>query len=666
MATTPRKASAPRHRRLRVFAFDPGLDQQLQTADINELTLKLPWDGTLQPGPVDDYLEVVDVDPASNRCYAPVDLNDPDLLAQDGLPPSEGDPRFHQQMVYAVARTTIQHFEEALGRRALWSPRLYRNKQGKLDDEFVRRLRIYPHALREANAYYSPNKKALLFGYFPAADIDPGKILPGGLIFTCLSHDIIAHETTHALLDGMHRRFIEPSNVDALALHEAFADIVALFQHFSHPEVLHHEIASTGGRLEQQNLLAQLAWQFGQSIGCYGALRDALGKPDPQTHKWKLKQPDPTELGRTMEPHARGAILVAAVFDAYLSIYRRCTADLLRIASGGSGVLPAGQLHPDLVARLAEEAAKTARRVLRICIRALDYCPPVDVNFGDYLRALITADVDAVPDDRLRYRIAFVEAFRQRGIYPLDVRSLSEESLLWQPPTASEEQVAFEKALCELCLKCRLVPDWSMKSDRRAIYDNCETIQRKLRNWFFDPRRVQAMRAVGLNMNEDAPQSIYRPERPRDGRPALEVHSVRPAYRVGPDGDRITDIVIEMTQRRRGYLKHAEQLAADSGQVHDPPDFIFRGGCTLLVDVAKLYNGQDGVVRYFIGKNIESVKRLEVQRHFLSQPQSFSLWATYLGDPRLRLAARRDAEGKGAEIEHLALLNRGYTGWEVS
>src|SRR5216117_1580528 len=120
-------------------------------------------------------------------------------------------------MVYAVAMTTITNFEKALGRKALWAPR---KGQKNKPEQFVRRLRVYPHALREANAYYSPEKKALLFGYFPASAVDPGRNLPGGTVFACLSHDIIAHETTHALLDGMHRRFIEPSNPDTLALHE--------------------------------------------------------------------------------------------------------------------------------------------------------------------------------------------------------------------------------------------------------------------------------------------------------------------------------------------------------------------------------------------------------------------------------------------------------------
>ena len=76
-----------------------------------------------QPGPIGEYIEVVDVDPASQCCYAPVDLNDPYILTQIGLTPSEASPQFHQQMAYAVAMKTIEHFERALGRVALWAPR---------------------------------------------------------------------------------------------------------------------------------------------------------------------------------------------------------------------------------------------------------------------------------------------------------------------------------------------------------------------------------------------------------------------------------------------------------------------------------------------------------------------------------------------------------------
>ena len=67
--------------------------------------------------------------------------------------------------------------------------------------------------------------------------------------------------------------------------------------------------------------------------------------------------------------------------------------------------------------------------VLNICIRALDYCPPVDLVFGEYLRALITADADLVPDDKHGYRTAFIEAFRNR------------DPLAW-PAFATAEDVA--------------------------------------------------------------------------------------------------------------------------------------------------------------------------------------------------------------------------------
>ena len=99
--------------------------------------------------------------------------------------------------------------------------------------EYVQQLRVYPHALRDANAYYDPDKTALLFGYFAAADQYQGANYPGGLVFTCLSPDIVAHEITHAILDSIHHRYIEDTNPDVAAFHEGFADIVALLQRFT-------------------------------------------------------------------------------------------------------------------------------------------------------------------------------------------------------------------------------------------------------------------------------------------------------------------------------------------------------------------------------------------------------------------------------------------------
>ena len=146
----------------------------------------------------------------------PVDLDEPHLLAQDGLDPSEGNPQFHQQMVYAVAMTTIRQLRASArpqGALVGATARIWRRKRAP-EERYVARLRIYPHALREANAYYSPEKKALLFGYFRDQRRRAAGTCCRRFVFTCLSHDIVAHETTHALLDGLHRRFIEASNPD--------------------------------------------------------------------------------------------------------------------------------------------------------------------------------------------------------------------------------------------------------------------------------------------------------------------------------------------------------------------------------------------------------------------------------------------------------------------
>jgi hypothetical protein len=624
----------PPCRRLRVFSFDPLLATKLDTLEIAELTLEVPWEpeGHLTEGPVGEYVEVVDYDPASRCFYAPVDLSLPRITAQDGLPPSESNPQFHQQMCYAVSMATIATFEKALGRVALWAPRLERDADGEVipgqsvESQYVPRLRIYPHALREANAFYDPEKHALLFGYFPSREQRGGETLPGGSVFTCQSFDIVAHETTHALLHGLHRYYFHPSNPDLLAFHEAFADAVALFQHFSHSDVLRSQIARTRGDLRQDNLLGQLALQFGKAMGDHrGALRRYIDTP-----------PDPEKIFTTDEPHDRGAILMAALFRSFQNIYAQRSKDLYRIATGGTGKLPDGDIHPDLVNRLAIEAAKSARHVLTMCVRALDYVPPVDLTFGEYLRAVITADYDLVRDDDRGYRVAVIDAFRSWGLYPSDVNVLDETALLWRPPQFHERN-ALRGILGKLTFT-----DWTLRADRRTVFLQMEEGERVLRSWLYANAREtdDDEGQLGLLILGSSYQSLPRN---RWGQPKFEVHSIRPCNRIGPDGQQRVDLVAEIVQRRAGYFDEKVQAAVDAAKTpwlflkrdENPkkprpalpkkPDFWFRGGCSLIIDRER------GDIRYCVGKSVLNNGRLEDQREFEQTGALPSAAATYFG-----------------------------------
>ena len=140
-----------------------------------------------------------------------------------------------------------------------------------------------------------------------------------------------------------------------------------------------------------------------------GGLRQMLGSA-----------PNSKDIDRMTEPHDRGAILVAAVFDAYFTIYMRRTADLFLIFRAGGGSEDPIDLPEALINRLAGAASNTAEEFFTICARALDYCPPVDIVFGDFLRALLTAHTDLHPADPDGVRNAFMQAFRLRGIAPKD------------------------------------------------------------------------------------------------------------------------------------------------------------------------------------------------------------------------------------------------------
>ena len=602
--TAKKLGSKPSFRKLRGYAFDPLTSLNLDTAEINQVIYKIPWEDVL-PGPEGEYVKVVDRDPASDAVYTAIDLNEPAILASDGVAPSETNPKFHQQMVYAVVMYTIKNFEKALGRKVLWSPIEAIDKKGKWSTEFVEKLFIYPHAIRDQNAYYSPERKALLFGYYNATPVEGGLFLPGGVVYSCLSHDIIAHETTHALLDGMYSRYMEATHPDVAGFHEGFSDIVALLQHFTYPEIVRNQIRMVRGVLDAENMLSKLAVEFGQSTGEYHSLRDGIGR-DGKNGKWEKKPTSTTDYENNLECHDRGALLVSAIFDAFIAIYKNRTADLVRLATGGTGNIPAGEIHPDLVNRLADEAVKAASHVLNMCVRALDYCPPVDLTYGDYLRALMTADKELVANDDHNYRIAFINAFRKRGIFPENVPNLSVDTLCYNALSNEGEKAGFSEQIVNFLRQFK--ETLAYKTDREEIFNetrkfiagNIEKNTPGLHSYLFKNskgRNASSFEDVtGLVLTSQYKQFGIRPSRALGkDLPAIEIQSLRILNKTGPEGNLQNQIIMSLvqsckvavTENKKGE-KVYKRFRYNNKQDERGESMFFRGGCTLIFDLDDL------------------------------------------------------------------------------
>lgn len=561
----------PLYRPLRIFTSDPTASRVEGAITI----VNVPYE-RLAPGPEGRLFKVDNHDAGSGQAYVQADLDCPYALLGRGYEPAPSDARFHQQMVYAVCCNVYAAFRVALGRDLTWSFRR---------TEDPGRLWLQPHAFRGVNAYYDKENGALCFGYEQAPDLKGAlRVLPGEYVFSCLSHDVIAHELTHAILDGLRSNFSIPSGPDVAAFHEAIADLVAIFQRLSYRELVRGALCRARGALEQAASLVELARQMGYASGHNKALREAIESGTPRRYD------------ETLDAHTLGSVLVAAVFDAFLVIYRRKTARYLRLATGGSGVLPPGELPTDLADILADKASELASQFQALVIRAIDYSPPVDIRFGEFLRALITADRDLVPDDPWAYREALIDAFLKRGILPRGVHNLSESALLWRPPRMDHlplTKLSFGALRFEGDPAC---PAGSEELVRQAsVLGEYVT-------------RPEVAGEFGL-LAQDAPGF----EAGAIDLPA--VMSIRTARRVGPDGQVVFDLIAEVVQACR--IRNSD---GNTVQVY--------GGSTVIL-------APDGALRYIISKSLLGAERLARRTQFLACAQGLRYWKIEDGQYRV-------------------------------
>jgi hypothetical protein len=478
-------------------------------------------------------------------------------------------PQFREQNVFAIAATTLATFERNLGRPIAWRsgyPQLY----------------LVPAARVEANAFYSPEHNAILFGWLPASSKRPS-------VFTSLSYDVVAHEVSHAILDGLRPRFTEPGLPDQMAFHEALADLVAMlsvFQVKGVPEQLlgidspsarfrfpgepdlggPQTPAKKGERraARAQHLmrfpLSRLAEQLGSIVpdgpglpgspasgdavrddGLYPSLRRAVELVP--TKAWRK---DPSYD----EPHRRADVLVAAFMQTFIDMWVG-RLDPLENDQGLDG------------ARVVEEGTKAADHLLGMVLRSLDYLPPVELEFDDVIDSIITADWRLAPDDAHDYRGALGRSFESFGIKPPHHRILDEDGAV--APSRRSRPAARKAA-----------------SRAEQVDDDIATFRRDP-----DTTRNDVMRYEHLNYAamRTSPEEIYQfiwnnaAILEIDVRLTTVVERVLTSTRIGPDGLVVTDLLADYTQRVRGPVEDLPAgIDAPEGMTGDTMVELWGGG----------------------------------------------------------------------------------------
>lgn len=337
-------------------------------------------------GPVSRRVAVIDLDPETGSVMPGARFVPPKGRAQglyeikDELAFEAAD--FMQVSVFTAVMKMMSIFEaqDVLGRKLSWA----------FDGE---QLLVVPRAGKMPNAFYHRDSRSLQFFFVD----DPKQ--PGKFVYTCLSPDIVAHETTHAILDGIAPDLYNATSPQSLAMHEAIADLGAVMLAVRTDRLLRQVMIDTGGNLRKAEPFNQIARQFGEALYGEGRpLRDL-------NNKASMFRPGDLDLN---EPHELSTVLTGALYAMLVADYEE-----IRRKDFQEKLVKERQKRKEarLPAPTREEKDKicfsvsgfalfkATEKFKRIAFRALDYLPPGEISFADYGRAMVAADTYSNPED---------------------------------------------------------------------------------------------------------------------------------------------------------------------------------------------------------------------------------------------------------------------------
>lgn len=502
----------------------------------------------LQAGPRGYRFHVVDLDIGRRTAAAATVLHDrdhpwafSDRWANADPATLASDVDFRAQNVFAVAAHTLALFERHLGRPIGWQsgrPQLF----------------LVPQARPEANAFYSREHNAVFFGWVPGDD-------QGAEVHTALSYDIVAHEVTHAILDGLRPRYLTSGLADEIAFHEALADLVALLSVFTLPTVAQSLLLSDPDLARETKAGVRLVFR-GDPAECLkrsplvrlaeqmGAREPLSTDPERQDSAQALRAsvlltPDPGWVRDPAydRPHRRAEILVAAFMQSLVQMW----------AGRLTAFDAAGGMDPE---RVAEEGVRAAQHLLGMLLRSLDYLPPIELEFADVIDSVLTADRRLAPGDEHHYRDTLLAAFDAFGITPPPHHIVDDDTILTDSDAAVLEQ-----------LTAVFPPDLDAIPTSRLRYEH-----------------------LNLGALSNSPEEVFQFIWNNAARLAIDVRvetcveRVITSTRVGPDGLVVTEIMADYVQSMRGPVADLPD-GLDRPHGVDPQDVVeLMGGGVLVFD----------------------------------------------------------------------------------
>ncbi len=333
-------------------------------------------DGGFRDGPVCSRAAVIDRDPENGKLRTGARFQSCGIgknvysywPSEPGLGPESAPEDFEtdafiQVSPFATVLKTLDFFEgpQVLGRRISWA---FPSNQ----------LLIFPRAGEMKDAFYERKTGSLQFYYHHSAK--------GHVVYTSLSHDIVVHETTHAILDAIAPDLYNATTTESLALHEAIADLSSIAQILTNRMMLFSAQNLTSSIISPPEVLSQIAEEFGSDFRLRGGMNFLRRMKNKRTLDPSDRGTD--EFGIPNRPDLTNAHDVSQVLSGavYAIFEKRMNAVLLSPEQRNRNGLPM---------ELEDTFYPVACRISHMVFRALDYLPPGEATFGDYGRAFLAA-----------------------------------------------------------------------------------------------------------------------------------------------------------------------------------------------------------------------------------------------------------------------------------